>query len=552
MSNPLFDGIHGAYPRALYRSMGFAKQDFRKPVIGVMNSWSEAVPGHFHLRSLAGWVKEGISAAGGMPVEVGIPAVCDGIAQGVGMHAVLPLRDVIAASVELMTLANRFDGLVLLCNCDKIIPGMLMAAARLDLPVIFVTGGPMATGKVPASDEELILSDVKEAMGKLIANKISAEEFDLIEQYACPGAGACAFMGTANTMNIAVEVMGLSLPTCATLPAVCPERKKLCVKSGVRIVELVETGLSARTFITQDSLENAIRVVLATGGSTNAALHFPAVAWEAGIHLDLEKFDQLSRATPLIGRFRPASPFTINDLHIAGGVPAILKTLAQLLNLDSLSTSGQNLAAIAAGAQVLRPDILYSLDAPLAPQGGIAILYGTLAPEGAVVKQSAVDPKMLVHTGPAIVFECEEEVEQHLTSQAVKPGSIMVIRNEGPRGGPGMRELSIPAAMLVGMGLGSSVAMVSDGRYSGATRGPCIGHVCPEAYIGGPIALVKNGDRIEIDIPNRKINLLVPEDELSKRRIEWVPREPAITSGFLGLYSQLAEQANQGAVLKCR
>jgi dihydroxy-acid dehydratase len=552
MNHSLFDGVHGAYPRALYRSMGRTNQDFHKPVIGVMNSWSEAVPGHFHLRTISGWVKEGISAAEGMPVEVGVPAVCDGIAQGAGMHAVLPLRDIIAASVELMALANRFDGLVMLCNCDKIVPGMLMAAARLELPVLFVTGGPMAAGKMPNSSRELILSDVKEAMGQLVTNKVTAREFDLIEQHACPGPGACAFMGTANTMNIAVEVMGLSLPTCATLPAVCLERQELCFQSGKRIVELVAAGQTARTFITANSLENAVRVVLATGGSTNAALHLPAIAIEANIHLNLEHFDRLSRTTPLIGKFRPAIQFTLNDLHQAGGVPAILNILSPLLNNDTPTISGQKLEAIAAEAKVTRPEVLHPLGAPIAPEGGIAVLFGTLAPGGAVVKQSAVDPAMLVHTGPALVFECEEDVQQHLTRRAVEPGTVMVIRNEGPRGGPGMRELSIPAAMLVGMGLGSSVAMISDGRYSGATRGPCIGHVCPEAYTGGPIALVQNGDFIEIDIPNRKLNLLVPEEELSRRKKEWAPREPAITSGFLGLYSKLAEQANHGAVLKCR
>jgi dihydroxy-acid dehydratase len=552
MEDTLFDGIHGAYPRALYRSMGYSKQDFGKPLIGIMNSWNEAVPGHFHLRTLANWVKEGIAAAGAMGIEVGIPAVCDGIAQGKGMHAVLPLRDIIAASVELMAIANRFDGLVMLCNCDKIVPGMLMAAARLDLPTLFVTGGPMITGHMPTTGDEIILSDVKEGMGRLLANKISSEEFDLIEQHACPGAGACAFMGTASTMNIAVEVMGLSLPTCATLPAVCAERKDLCFRSGQCIVELVRSGQRARQFITPHSLENAVRVLLATGGSTNATLHLPAVAREAGLRLDLAVFDSLSRSTPLIGKFRPATRFTINDLHEAGGVPAILKTLLPLLKSGTRSVSGGTLPDIASEAQIRRTDVLHPLSHPLAPEGGIAILYGTLAPDGAVVKQSAVDRTMHVHTGPAIVFECEEEVERKLERGAVQPGSVMVIRNEGPRGGPGMRELSIPAAILVGLGLDSSVAMVSDGRYSGATRGPCIGHVCPEAYAGGPIAFVQDGDLIEIDIPNRKLNLLVPDDELIRRKEGWTPRLPAITSGFLGLYSQLASQANQGAVVDSR
>ena len=544
----LFEGVHGAYPRALYRSMGFQEADFGKPLIGIVNSWSEVDPGHYHLRTLSEWVKRGVVAAGGKPVEFNTVAPCDGIAQGRGMHAILPLRDVIAASVELMVLANRFDGLVMLCNCDKIVPGMLMAAARLDLPTIFVTGGPMADSHI--GERTIILSDVKEAMGSFTAGRISEEEFYEIEYRACPGAGACSFMGTANTMNSIVEALGLSLPGCATLPALSEQRKELCARSGERIVALVKEGVTARKMLGMASLENAVRVALAVGGSTNVTLHIPAIAWDAGEELGLAKFDELSRNTPLIARFRPAGPYTVNDLHLAGGIPAILHELLSLLNQDALSVSGQTIGEIALAGKVLRREVIYPFEAPIAPQGGIAVLYGNLAPRGAVVKQSAVAPSMLCHSGPARVFESEEDVRLSLEHSGVRSGDVLVIRNEGPQGGPGMRELSIPAAMLIGLGLGDSVAMITDGRYSGATRGPCIGHVCPEAYLGGPIAAVQDNDIIEIDIPARTLNLRLPDEEIQRRLQAWKPRQPAITSGFLGFYSRTVQQADRGAALR--
>ena len=544
----IFEGLHGAYPRALYRAMGFQDSDFGKPLIGIVNSWSEVNPGHFHLRQLADWVKQGVREAGGTPAEFNTVAPCDGIAQGKGMHYVLPLRDVIAASIELMAGANRFDGLVMLCNCDKIVPGMLMAAARLDLPTVFVTGGPMATGRI--GDRVVMTSDVKEGMGKRQAGRISEEEFYAIESCACPGPGACNFMGTASTMNCVTETLGLTLPRCATLPALHPERQGLCIDSGRRIVQLVEEGLTARRMLTRQSLENAIRVVLALGGSTNATLHLPAIAREAGIELGLDAFDDLSRQTPLIGKFRPASPFTVLDLDEAGGVPAVLNILSPLLHLDLPTVTGETLRDRASHTVNTRPEVLHALEAPLSPEGGLAILRGNLAPDGAVVKQSGVTAGMLRHTGPARVFESEEELENSLTAQDIQPGDVLVIRYEGPRGGPGMRELSIPAAMLTGMGLNESVAMITDGRFSGATRGPCIGHIAPEAALGGPIALVENGDRIAIDIPNRSLNLLVSEHELDRRRKAWQPRPPLVSGGFLDIYRQIVSQADQGAILK--
>ncbi len=544
----IFEGLHGAYPRALYRAMGVQDSDFSKPLIGIVNSWSEVNPGHFHLRQLADWVKQGVKEAGGAPAEFNTIAPCDGIAQGRGMHSILPMRDVIAASIELMVSANRFDGLVMLCNCDKIVPGMLMAAARLDLPTLFVTGGPMASGRI--GEREVMTSDVKEAMGRLHSNKISGEEFYAIESHACPGPGACNFMGTASTMNCVTETLGLTLPGCATLPALHPDRQELCLASGRQIVQLVAQNLTARQMLTPASLENAIRVVLALGGSTNATLHIPAIAQAAGLSLELDIFDTLSRRTPLIGKFRPASPYTIIDLHQAGGVPAVLNILSPLLQLELPTVTGESLRERADGARPVRPEVLHPLASPLAQEGGLAILRGNLAPDGAVVKQSAVVTGMLRHIGPARVFECEEELENSLDLKTIKPGDVLVIRNEGPRGGPGMRELSIPAAMLSGMGLNDSVAMLTDGRFSGATRGPCIGHVAPEASIGGMIAFVRDGDLIEIDIPNRRLELLVPEEELARRRVGWQPRAPAIRSGFLELYSRIVTQANQGAILK--
>jgi dihydroxy-acid dehydratase len=543
----LFAGLHGAYPRALYRAMGFKEADFGRPLIGVVNSWSEANPGHFHLRRLAAWAKQGIRAAGGTPVEVNTVAPCDGIAQGQGMHSVLPLREVIAASVELIARANRFEGLVLLCNCDKIVPAMLIAAARLDLPSIFVTGGPMACGN--ANGRPVMTSDVKEGVGGVESGRISLAEFGKIEARACPGPGACNFMGTANTMCCAVEALGLSLPGCSTLPAQDRRRRRLCLDSGRKAVELVRGRITARRFLTKASLENAMRVALALGGSTNIALHFPALAQAAGQGMDLDSIDGLSRMTPLIGRFRPSTPYTVIDLDRAGGIPAVLNILAPLLSPQTPSVNGESMAERAGRGVVRDPRVLHPLGNPLSPEGGLAVLHGSLAPKGSVVKQSGIAAGMLEFRGPARVFECEEDLTDSLLAGSIRPGDVLVIRNEGPRGGPGMRELSIPAAMLTGLGLNDSVAMITDGRFSGATRGPCIGHVAPEAYMGGPIALVQDGDGIVIDIPARRLDLQVPEEILALRRSAWQPRQPAVQDGFLGLYSRLVSGADRGAVL---
>ena len=543
-----FAGVMGTYARAFYRAMGFGSADFERPLIGIANSWSETCPGHYHLRTLSAWVKEGVRATGGMPVEFNTVAPCDGIAQGQGMHYVLPLRDVIAASAEMMAGAHSFAGMVMLCSCDKIVPGMLMAAARLNLPTLFVPGGPMMPGRM--GERELIPSDVKEAMGRYKAGLISHEELDAIECNACPGPGACAFMGTANTMDCIVEALGMCLPGAATMPAIAAERRQLCIDSGARLVELTRNNIRSRDILTQGSLENAVRVCVAIGGSTNATLHLPALAHELGADITLDTFDTISRSTPLIAKFRPASPLSVVDLHTAGGIPAVLQILSPLLTTNLPTVSGQAIGEIAAQAQVIRPDVLHPLDKPLSPEGGIAVLKGNLAPNGAVVKQSAVAPSMLQHTGLARVFESEEDVRDSLMARSVQKGDVLVIRNEGPRGGPGMRELSIPAGLLVGMGLGDSVAMITDGRYSGATRGPCIGHVCPEAYVGGPIAAVLDGDMITIDIPQRRLTLHVSDDEIARRMATWVARPPAVSGGFLSIYSKLAGQADRGAILE--
>jgi len=548
MDKPLFEGVLGAYPRALYRAVGFNDEDFHKPLIGLANSWSEVVPGHLHLRRLADWVKEGVREAGGSPVEFNTIAACDGIAQGKGMHSILPMREIITASIELMAKANRFDGLVLLATCDKIIPAMLMAAARLDIPTLMVTGGPMADGQV--GEDRIILSDVKEAMGRFRAGVISQEEFHAIERAACPGPGACSFLGTANTMACVAEAMGMTLPGCATLAAEAHERISICRASGRRIVDLVQESLSSRQFITKDSLHLAAQIVIALGGSTNATLHLPAIAHEAGIDFSLSEFDRISRETPLVGKFRPASPYTVNDLHAVGGIPAVLRVLQPLLNLSLPTVSGKNLIEIVDSAPDGDGEVLHALENPIAEEGGIAVLYGSLAPDGAVVKTSGVAPSMLQFRGPARTFESEESVLEALETRAIQPGNVLVVRNEGPQGGPGMRELSIPAAVMIGLGLAESVAMVTDGRFSGATRGPCIGHVSPEASAGGPLGIVRDGDEIDINIPERRLDLCLSSDEISRRSEHLLSKDERPASGFLALYRRWVSQANEGAILR--
>ncbi len=550
--------LAGAYARGLYHACGVDEVE-DKPLVGIANSWNELVPGHIHLNRVAEAVKEGVDAAGGIPLEFNTIALCDGICQGQGMHAVLPSRDVIAASVEMTARAYGFDALVCLASCDKVVPGMLMAAARLDLPTIFVTGGLMAEGRWQG--QRVVASDVKEAIGRANRGEITLEELHQIELAACPGPGVCNMMGTANTMCAITEAAGLSLPGNATVAAVepashdgksgvHPDLLSLASAAGRHVVESLATDVTFRDVVTSTTLRNLVAVVQAIGGSTNLVLHLAALSTELGYRLTLDDWDRIGRETPLLAKFKPASPYSVSDFGRAGGVPALLKELGPLLDLSGPTAYGSTLSQVAAQANVRQPEVIHSLGDPLAPTGGIVVLHGNLAPEGAVVKVSGVHPSMMRHVGPARVFDCEEEVQECLLGGRVRPGDVLVVRYEGPRGGPGMRELSLPAAILVGMGLADSVAMITDGRFSGATRGPCVGHVCPEAALGGPLAALRDGDIIEMDIANRVLNVHLGEDELQARLDEWVPPLKEIPQGFLRLYAACVGPASRGAVLE--
>jgi dihydroxy-acid dehydratase len=547
-SRESLDGIDGTYARSLYRASGYTSSDLKKPLVAIANSWTEATPGHYHLRELASHVKSGIISAGGMPVEFNTIAPCDAIAQGKGMHYVLPSRDVIAASVELMLQAHQFDAVVMLCSCDKIIPGMLMAAVRCNIPTIFLTGGTMLP--FTSSDGSMVACDVKEAIGRYKSGKINEQELEYIESNACCSPGLCSMMGTASTMSCITEALGFSLPLCSTMLAVSSAKQASARLTGEQIMRVLDKGLTPRQIVTEASLCNAIKVGMSIGGSTNMILHIPAIAREAGIDVSLSMFDKISRETPLLAKFKPASNLTLLDFHKAGGIPALMNEMSPLLELDLPTVTCFTLRENIADAKVTSREVIHSLDDPLASEGGIAILYGSLAPKGAVVKQSGVNSSMMVHSGPARVFDSEEDVRDYMTSKRVQFGDVLVIRYEGPKGGPGMRELSIPAALLVGMGLGDSVAMITDGRYSGASRGPCIGHVCPEAADGGPIAFVKDGDIIEINIPDRRLDVRLSESELEKRKANWKPIPPKVRGGFLDIYSKMVSGADEGAILK--
>lgn len=539
-----------AYKRALYRGCGFSTDEIKKPLIGIANSFTEANPGHVHLIELVKFVKQGVHEAGGTPIEFNTIAICDGIANsGSNSKYVLPSRDIIAASVECQVQAHNFDALICLCSCDKIIPGMVMGAIRCNLPTIFLTGGVMAPAEIPGIGIK-VTSDIKEAIGEWNAGKIDDETFTKIETHTCNSPGACNMMGTANTMASIVEGMGLSLPSCAMTPAISDERTKLAVKTGQQIMQLLKESLKITDILSESALLNGIKLGLAIGGSSNMVLHCCAFAYELGIDFSHDKFDELSRSTPLLCKFKPASNWNLLDYFLAGGIPATLKELGDLLDGDCKTVTGKSLKQNLTHTKNLNPSIIHSTDHPLSSEGGLAVLKGSLAPDGAIIKQSAVHPKMMVHTGPAKVFHSEEEVKEALLSNQVQPGDILVIQYEGPKGSPGMRELSLPAAILIGMGLGDSVAMITDGRYSGASRGPCIGHVCPEAQVGGPIGLVQNGDLIEIDIPKRKLNILVSQDILNFRKSEWKAPPPKFTRGILALYPKIVSSAKFGAIFR--
>ncbi|MEM2874911.1 MAG: dihydroxy-acid dehydratase [Candidatus Hadarchaeales archaeon] len=548
-SREVVEGLEGLPRRALLRAVGLKDGDIRRPFIGIANSYNNIVPGHLHLNELAREVAAGIRAAGGTPFEFNTIGICDGIAMGTrGMCYSLPSREVIADSVELMVEAHRFDAVVGVASCDKIVPGMLMAMARLDLPSIMVTGGPMVPGKWKGRGLDLISSF--EAVGAVKAGRMSMEEAAEVERRSCPGCGSCAGLFTANTMACLTEAMGMSLPNMATTHAVDPKKKKLARDSGEQIVRLLKNGITARRIMTRKAFENAIVVDMAIGGSTNTVLHLPAIAHEADVELDLEIFDKLSRRTPNICSMRPAGPHTMLDLHRAGGVQSVMKELGILIDGSVLTVTGRSVKENLMSAREGDPDVIRPLDNPYRKDGGIAILYGTLAPAGAVVKSSGVSMKMMVHRGPARVFDSEEDAVRKILSGKIEAGEVVVIRYEGPKGGPGMREMLGPTSAIAGMGLDESVALVTDGRFSGGTRGTCVGHVSPEAAEGGPIAVVEDGDPIEIDIGRRRLDLLVPTAELRRRLKSFRAPPPKIRRGYLAFYSKFVSSASEGAVRK--
>jgi len=540
-------GLERAPHRALLHAAGLKRDDFDKPFIGIINSYSSLVPGHVHLRTIAEAVAQGVREAGGVPFEFNTIVVCDGIAMGHrGMRYSLPSREIIADSVEIVAEAHALDGLVLITNCDKVTPGMLMAAARLDLPTIVVTGGPMLSGWFRG--RKVGTSSMFEAIGKVKAGELSERELAELEASACPTCGSCNGLYTANTMACLTEALGLSLPGSATPPANTSRRISIALASGKRAVELVREGLTALRIMTRKAFENAIRVDLALGGSTNAVLHLMAVAKEAGVDLTLGDFDRLSRETPQLSELIPSGPYDMEDLDRAGGIPAVMKTLEPLLNLDALTVTGKTVGKNIAEARRLDEEIIRPLENPVRRSGGIAVLWGNLAPRGAVLKTAGVPRSMMRFRGEARIFDCEENAVKALMNREIEAGEVVVIRYEGPKGGPGMREMLAPTGALVGLGLIEKVALITDGRFSGATRGLCVGHVSPEAAEGGPIAVLKDGDVIEIDVPARTLRVELDDDEIRKRLQSWHPPEPKVGKGYLLRYSLGVTSADTGAI----
>ncbi len=549
-SDNIKKGMQRAPHRSLLRACGVTDAEMEKPFIGVANSFTDIVPGHIHLKQIADAVKMGISQAGGVPFEFSTMAICDGIAMNHdGMRYSLASREIVADTVESMAQAHSLDALVLLPTCDKIVPGMLMAAARLDIPSIVVTGGPMLPGEYKGEAVDLI--NVFEAVGKVSAGKMSEEELDELERCACPGAGSCAGLFTANSMACLTEAMGMSLPYCATTHAVDSHKIQLARESGEKIMELVEKNITPSMIMTQDAFNNAVVVDLALGGSSNTALHLPAIAHELedkGVKVTLDLFDDYSRKIPHLAAISPSGKHTMLDLHKAGGIPAVLKVLGDKIALENITCTGKSLEYNITEAKVQDDTVIHSMDNPVHSEGGIAVLKGNLAPNGSVVKQAAVSEDMLTHEGPAKVYNSEEEATKAIFQGKIQEKDVIVIRYEGPRGGPGMREMLNPTSAISGMGI-KSVALITDGRFSGGTRGPCIGHVSPEAISNGPIAAVEDGDIIMIDIPQRKLELRIAEDEI-KQRLQNVKHPEKPLKGWLARYSKMASSADEGAVLK--
>ncbi len=550
-SDSVKTGTQQAPHRSLFNALGYTEEERRRPMIGIVSSYNEIVPGHMNLDKIVEAVKMGVAMAGGMPVVFPAIAVCDGIAMGhIGMKYSLVTRDLIADSTECMALAHGFDGLVMVPNCDKNVPGLLMAAARLNIPTIFCSGGPMLAGHVKG--EKRSLSSMFEAVGSVAAGNMTMEELCEFEEKVCPTCGSCSGMYTANSMNCLTEVLGMGLKGNGTVPAVYSERIRLAKHAGMKIMELVEKDIKPRDIMTEKAFINALRMDMALGCSTNSMLHLPAIAHEAGVELDLEVANKLSAETPNLCHLAPAGPTYMEDLNEAGGIYAVMNELNKknLLYTDLMTVTGKTVGENISGCMNRNPEVIRPIENPYSETGGIAVLKGNLAPDSCVVKRSAVVPEMMVHEGPARVFDCEEDAIEAIKGGKIVAGDVVVIRYEGPKGGPGMREMLNPTSAIAGMGLGASVALITDGRFSGASRGASIGHVSPEAAVGGPIALVEEGDIIRINIPENTIHMKVSEEELANRRQNWQPREPKVTTGYLARYRELVTSGNKGAILE--
>ena len=544
-------GVEHAPHRSLFNALGFTEEEMKKPMIGIVSSYNEIVPGHMNLDKIVNAVKLGVAEAGGVPVVFPAIAVCDGIAMGhVGMKYSLVTRDLIADSTECMALAHQFDGLVMVPNCDKNVPGLLMAAARINIPTVFVSGGPMLAGHVKGKKRSL--SSMFEAVGAHAAGSMTEEDVCEFEQKVCPTCGSCSGMYTANSMNCLTEALGMGLRGNGTIPAVYSERLKLAKHAGMKVMEMLEKNIRPRDIMTKDAILNALTVDMALGCSTNSMLHLPAIAHEIGFDFDIAFANEISEKTPNLCHLAPAGPTYMEDLNEAGGVYAVMNELSELglLNLDCMTVTGKTVGENIKNAKNLDPEVIRPLDNPYSKTGGLAVLKGNLAPDGSVVKRSAVVPEMMVHEGPARVFDSEEDAIAAIKGGKIVEGDVVVIRYEGPKGGPGMREMLNPTSAIAGMGLGSSVALITDGRFSGASRGASIGHVSPEAAVGGPIALVKEGDIISINIPEMKLDVKVSDEELAKRRSDWKPIDKGEVTGYLARYRELVTSGNRGAVLE--
>lgn len=552
-SDAVKKGVSQAPHRSLFNALGFTKEEMEKPLIGIVSSQSEIIPGHMNLDKIVEAVKLGVAMAGGTPVVVPAIAVCDGIAMGhVGMKYSLVTRDLIADSTECLATAHQFDALVMVPNCDKNVPGLLMAAARINVPTVFVSGGPMLAGHVKGCKTSL--SSMFEAVGAYTAGKISAEELDEYENKACPTCGSCSGMYTANSMNCLTEAIGMGLQGNGTIPAVYSDRIKLAKHAGMKVMELLEKDIRPLDIMTEKAFMNALTVDMALGCSTNTMLHLPAIAREAGVKLNLDIANEISARTPNLCHLAPAGHTYMEELNEAGGVYAVMNELSKknLLNLDLITATGKTVGENIKDCVNKNPEVIRPIDNPYSVTGGIAVLRGNIAPDSCVVKRSAVVEEMLVHEGPARVFDCEEDAIAAIKGGKIVPGDVVVIRYEGPKGGPGMREMLNPTSAIAGMGLGSSVALITDGRFSGASRGASIGHVSPEAAVGGPIAFIEEGDIINIDIPANTINVKVSDEELEARKAKWQPREPKVTKGYLARYAKMVTSADKGAVLEIK